>query len=84
MIKLPIVASDVPEVAAILRRTGAGVTYPAGTPADPGALASAVLRLCGDRAFWDRCRAAGLAAARDELNWERESKKLVAVYGRLA
>jgi glycosyltransferase involved in cell wall biosynthesis len=84
MIGLPVVASDVPEVAAILRRTGAGVTYPAGTPADPGALASAVLRLCGDRAFWDRCRAAGLAAARDELNWERESKKLVAVYGRLA
>jgi glycosyltransferase involved in cell wall biosynthesis len=84
MIGLPVVASAVPEVASILRRTGAGVTYPAAIPQDPTAFADAVRRLCEDRALWDSCRAAGLAAARDELNWEHESKKLVAIYERIA
>jgi len=84
MIGMPIVASDMPEVAAILHRTGAGVAYPSAMPQAPAALADAARRLCGDAALWRRCRDAGLAAARDEFNWERESAKLVAVYERLA
>jgi len=84
MVGLPVVASDVPEVAQILRRTGAGETYPAAAPQDPAALATAIRSVCEDRARWEKLRAAGLAAARDELNWEREVAKLVAVYERLS
>src|SRR5437867_8655775 len=69
MVGLPVVASDVPEVAQILAKTGAGVTYPAAMPQDPAALAAAVRRVCEDRAAWERCRDAGLRAAREEFNW---------------
>ncbi len=81
MVGLPIAATEMPEVASILRRTGAGVLCP---PASPGALADSARRLCDDRALWDSCRAAGLSAARREFNWERESAKLVDVYARIA
>jgi glycosyltransferase involved in cell wall biosynthesis len=80
MAGLPVVASDVPEVAAIVRRTGAGLLYPHASPEGPRLLADGVRSLLRDAALWDRCRAAGLAAARDEFNWEREATKLTRLY----
>ena len=83
MAGVSIVASDVPEVASVLARTGAGATFPARSPQDPAAFAAAVRRVL-DPAVWQTCRAAGLAAARGEFHWERESRKLVALYEGIA
>jgi glycosyltransferase involved in cell wall biosynthesis len=80
MAGLPVVASDVPEVGAIVRRTGAGVLYPARLPQDPAALAEGVHTLLSDPDLARACREQGLRAAREELNWERESTKLVDLY----
>jgi glycosyltransferase involved in cell wall biosynthesis len=79
----PVVASDVPEVGAIVRRTGAGVLYPSRTPQDPGALAEGIHTLLYDRPLWETCSAAGLAAAKGELNWDRESNALLELYERV-
>lgn len=84
MCGVPMVASATPAVKPVMERVGAGLLYPAESPQDPAALAAAARRLCEDRALWTSCREAGLRAARDEFNWERESAKLVAVYERLA
>jgi glycosyltransferase involved in cell wall biosynthesis len=84
MAGLPLVASATPAVRPILERVRAGLLYPAEAPQDPAALAAAARRLCEDATLWDSCREAGLRAAREEFNWERESRALVAVYERLA
>lgn len=77
---LPVVASDVPEVAAIVRETGAGVLYPSATPQNPAALAEGIHTLLSDRALWETCSEAGLRASRQQLNWDVESARLVALY----
>jgi glycosyltransferase involved in cell wall biosynthesis len=77
---LPVVASDTPEAAAVVRATGAGVLYPARAPQDPAALAEAVHTLLADGPLRATCAEAARAAARDVLNWERESVRLVDVY----
>lgn len=80
MAGLPMVASATSAVRPILERVRAGLLYPAESPQDPAALADCVRRLTGDRALWQTCREAGLAAAREEFNWEREGAKLSSVY----
>jgi len=77
---LPVVASDTAEVGAIVRRTGAGVLYPARSPQDPAALAEGVHTLLDDAALLATCAEASARAARDELNWEKESVRLIDVY----
>lgn len=77
---LPVVASDVPEVAEIVRRTGAGVLYPSAMPHDPRDLAESIHTLLSDGSLWKTCSDAGRLAARNELNWERESQRLVELY----
>ena len=80
MVGLPIVAAATPAVQPVLDRVRAGLLYPADAPQDATAIARAVRALCEDEPLWRSCREAGLAAARDEFNWDREGRKLVAVY----
>jgi glycosyltransferase involved in cell wall biosynthesis len=80
MVGLPMVAAATPAVSDVLQRVKAGLLYPADAPQDAAAIARAVRALCDDEALWRSCREAGLAAARDEFNWEREGRKLVAIY----
>ena len=80
MVGLPIVAAATPAVEPLLARVKAGLLYPADVPQDSAAIARAVRTLCEDEPLWRSCREAGLAAARDEFNWEREGRKLVAIY----
>ena len=77
---LPVVASDTPEVGAIVRGTGAGVLYPARSPQDPAALAEGVHVLLNDGSLAATCAEAAVVAAREELNWEKESLALVDLY----
>jgi glycosyltransferase involved in cell wall biosynthesis len=80
MAGLPVVASDVPEVARIVRETGAGVLYPSAMPQSAAALAEGIHTLLTDRALWETCSEAGLRAARATLNWDVESTRLVELY----
>jgi len=78
---VPVVASDLPGMATIVRETGCGVLV---DPTSPAAIAGALRRLlelpAAERAaLRDRC----LAAARDRFNWESQVGTLLEVYGRL-
>jgi glycosyltransferase involved in cell wall biosynthesis len=78
---VPVVASDLPGMAPIVRETGCGVLV---DPTDPAAIAAAlgeVLATPADEmsAWRDRCS----AAARDTYNWERQMEGLLAEYSRL-
>jgi glycosyltransferase involved in cell wall biosynthesis len=78
---VPVVASDLPGMAPIVRETGCGVLC---DPTDPTAIAAAVRVILeappGERAaFRDRA----LAAAHDPYSWETQVEILLAEYGRL-
>lgn len=77
---LPVVASDVGDVGAVVRETGAGVLYPGRSPQDPAALAEGVHTLLHDGSLARTCAEAAVRAHRESLNWERESTRLVDVY----
>ena len=68
---VPVVASDLPGMAAILRETGAGLTCDPDDPADVARAIRAILDLpeAERRAYRDRA----LAAAWDRFNWERQA-----------
>ncbi len=68
---VPVVASDLPGMATIVRETGAGVLC---DPDDPADIARAILAVL-DASAADReaCRARALAAARATYNWERQA-----------
>jgi glycosyltransferase involved in cell wall biosynthesis len=77
---VPVVASDLPGMAGIVRESGAGVLV---DPTSPAAIAEA---LRGVLASEDRRAAMGaraLAAAHETYNWERQLDLLLAEYGRL-
>ncbi len=78
---VPVVASDLPGMARIVRETGCGALC---DPTSPDALAVAIRELLdaspGEReAMRGRC----LAAARDRYNWESQVGTLLALYDRL-
>ena len=83
MAGLPLVAAGLPDVDALVRSTGAGVLYPPAEHGDPHVIADAVRRLFATPETWQTCRAAGLRAARDEFNWEIESRRLTGLYERI-
>ncbi|HET9757651.1 MAG TPA: glycosyltransferase [Candidatus Limnocylindrales bacterium] len=79
---VPVVASDLPVMAAIVRATRCGLVV---DPTDAQAIAAAcaeILDASPDAASAWRRRA--LAAAHDCYNWERESAGLLTLYERLA
>lgn len=80
---LPIAASDTRDAGRVIRRTGAGVLFPARSPQDPAALAEAVDTLLSDGSLRATCADAARRAFRVELNWERESLRLVDLYDAL-
>jgi glycosyltransferase involved in cell wall biosynthesis len=70
---IPVVASDFPQLRAVIDRYGVGTTY---DPDRPGALAGAIREVLGDEARLAELRANATAAAA-ELNWEVESRRLL-------
>ena len=78
---VPVVASDLPGMAPIVRETGCGLLV---DPTDPKAIAAALRDVLAtppdEMAEW---RARCSAAARETYNWERQMDGLLAEYGRL-
>lgn len=79
---VPVVASDLPGMAAIVRETGAGVLC---DPTDPASIAGA-LRAVLDAPAERRqaLRESALAAGRGPYAWDRQVERLLAVYRDLA
>jgi len=78
---VPVVASDLPGMADIVRATGAGVVC---DPTSPAAIAAAIRSIL-EAAVAERAgyRERALAAAHDRYNWERQTDVLFALYERL-
>ncbi len=72
---IPVLASDPPPMARILAATGAGVSYPDGSP---DAFADAMHSL-EDPAVRAEMGSAGRGAVETEYNWTADSKRLVGV-----
>jgi glycosyltransferase involved in cell wall biosynthesis len=78
----PVVAADLPGMAAIVRETGCGVLCDATSPPDIARAIREVLDApAGQRSAFGE---AGLRAARTTYGWERQVETLLGVYGRLA
>lgn len=73
----PVVASDLPRMAAIVRSTGCGIVVPAD---DPAAHAAAISRLLGDPALAREMGDAGRRAFLEGLAFEREADALTSFY----
>lgn len=70
---VPVVATDVGELALVVGRHGLGAVYP---PGDPGGLADAVRRVSREHeAYRERVR-----AAREDLTWSTDARALLDVY----
>jgi glycogen(starch) synthase len=78
---VPVVASDLPGMAAIVRDAGCGVLC---DPTDPAAIAAAIRSVLAaspdQQAAW---RQHGIAAASGRYSWEAQVAGLLAEYGRL-
>lgn len=78
---VPVVASDLPGMAPIVRETRCGLLV---DPMDPGAIAAALREVLATPADeMTEWRARCSAAAREAYNWERQMDGLLAEYGRL-
>ena len=73
----PVVASDLPRMAAIVRATGCGIVVPAD---DPAAHAEAIRRLLDDPALAREMGQAGRRAFLDGLSFEHEADALTSFY----
>jgi glycosyltransferase involved in cell wall biosynthesis len=79
---VPVLASDSGPIREDVERYGVGVTC---DPTDPGAVGDAVRRLLGlSPDEYAALRSAARRAHVEELNWEREAERLVALYDDLA
>jgi glycosyltransferase involved in cell wall biosynthesis len=78
---VPVVVSDLPGMASIVRQTGVGETCDPSDPADVARALRAILdRSPSDRrALRDHC----LAVAQDQYNWEEQAERLVDLYASL-
>ena len=81
MAGIPVVASDLPDMAMVVRREGVGTLI--ADPEDPAAIADAVRRLLDDEEPPHVKGERGRAAALARYNWEREQAKLLDVYAGL-
>ena len=73
----PVVASDLPRMAAIVRSTGCGIVVPAD---DPVAHATAIRQLLDDPALARRMGQAGRRAFEEGLSFEHEADALTSFY----
>ena len=74
----PVVASDLPGMAAIVRETGAGVLC---DPTDPASIAAALRTILDAPAERRRAfREASLEAGRGPYAWQRQAERLLALY----
>jgi glycosyltransferase involved in cell wall biosynthesis len=78
---VPVVASDLPGMAPIVRDTGCGELCNPDDPADIVRAISLILDASPERRaeYRDAC----LAAARGEYSWERQAERLLGLYGSL-
>ena len=74
---LPVVATDVACVRAVLDPGVNGLVVP---PADPRALAAGLARLLVDEVLWHRYARAGLRSVRDRLGWDRAAEATAEAY----
>jgi glycosyltransferase involved in cell wall biosynthesis len=79
---VPVVASDLPGMAAIVRETGCGVLCDPTSPADVARAIRSILDLPADARA--ELRARGLAAAHDRYNWAAQASTLLSVYAGLS
>jgi glycosyltransferase involved in cell wall biosynthesis len=78
---VPVVASDQPGKAEVVREVGCGALC---DPTDPASIATAIRELLAmPAAARAEMRARTLAAARDRYNWAAQADTLLAAYGRL-
>jgi glycosyltransferase involved in cell wall biosynthesis len=77
----PMIASDLPGMASIVRETRAGVLCDPTSPASIASAISAVVTAAPDER--EALRARGLAAAHDRYNWEAQLETLFGVYREL-
>ncbi|HUQ79159.1 MAG TPA: glycosyltransferase [Patescibacteria group bacterium] len=77
---VPVVASDLPGMASIVRDHGVGVLV---DPTNPAAIADAIADLLADPDRRAAMGARALAAAHRVFNWETQAASLIAEYGRL-
>jgi glycosyltransferase involved in cell wall biosynthesis len=80
MAGLPVLTSRLPAVAEVIRQYDVGQVVDS---LDPVTVAEAINALLADTEARARMRANALAAARDSLNWEIESQRLVQLYARI-
>ena len=73
---VPVLASDLPEISALLRETGAGLVYPAG---DHTSLSRALQSLAASPESLHRLRV-NATRSRPAVTWEPEAKKLLDLY----
>ncbi len=79
---IPVVVSDLPGMASIVRRVGCGLVVDG---SDPGAIAAGLRQVLGLAPEARReMGARGAAAIESELAWEVQADRLLAVYRRLA
>ncbi|BFU44725.1 glycosyltransferase family 4 protein [Krasilnikovia sp. MM14-A1004] len=74
---LPVVGTDVACVRAVLDNRVNGLSVP---PADPPALARALITLLRDEQTWQRYATAGLEAATQRMGWERVAQTTAEAY----
>lgn len=72
----PVIVSDFPTIGRIVDRYGIGLRV---DPADPKAIAAAILRMRDDREYYADCKE-HLKKAKEELCWEREKEVLMTAY----
>ncbi len=80
MAGIPVIASDLPEIARVVREGGFGMLI---DPEDPGAIAGAVRRAASDPSWRAAAGARARAAALKTHNWGEQEKVLLAEYERL-
>jgi glycosyltransferase involved in cell wall biosynthesis len=82
MAGVPVVASDLPDIARVVRETSCGALI--SDPTSPESIAAAVRSLIDDPVAARAAGARGRAAALARYNWEAEAPKMLAVFDGLA
>ena len=80
MAGVPVVASDLPAMAEVIKQSGCGVTV---DPYDPRAIAKAIESFAPGTPVHEEARRKGLDAVRGTFNWTSEKHTLIALYASL-